>query len=369
MAFDVLSAEGEDARRWTALVNNLPAQRRDIHFLPEYGRIYRDSYGFSPHLAVYRAGEDFIIQPLVRRPLRKLPFLADAADAGSFSDVANPYGYGGPVSNVSGHETAHHLYKRFAEAFARWCDDADIASEFASLHPFMAQHQLAIVSPVLAPKLEKNIVFVDLAQSEAATKKDIRKGHRSSIAAARRAGARIEKVEATANNLALFNEMYDATMVRQNAADRWFVPKNYFETCMRQLGAGRSSLFFAFLDHNVESGCLLMHDFATAYYHFAGTYAKHPALGVNNLMVYETAIWARSAGYTRFHLGGGVTGNNDDSLLRFKSGFSDLRAPLYTYFCIRDKAVYDRLCERKRAYELATTGAESQSDFVPIYRR
>ena len=233
----------------------------------------------------------------------------------------------------------------------------------------MTQHQLTLVKPVIAPKFEKNIVFIDLAQSEAAITKDLRKGHRSSIAAARRAGARIEKVEATANNLTLFNEMYDATMIRRNAANRWFVPKNYFETCVRQLGTGRSSLFFAFLDGDIESGCLLMHDFTTAYYHFAGTYAKHPAHGVNNLMVYETAIWARAAGYTRFHLGGGVTGRADDSLLRFKSGFSRRQAPLYTYFQVCDPVVYDRLCACKRAFELATKGAESTSDFVPIYRR
>ena len=53
----------------------------------------------------------------------------------------------------------------------------------------------------------------------------------------------------------------------------------------------------------------------------------------------------------------------------FKAGFSDLRAPLYTYFSIRDQVVYDRLCERKRGYERATAGAETASDFLPLYRR
>jgi len=114
MAFEILSAEDTDALRWTALVNDLPAECRDIHFLPDYGRIYRDSYGYSCHLAVYRTGSNFIIQPFVRRPLRDLPFLANASDAGRFSDIANPYGYGGPLSNVSDPETAHRLYHMFA---------------------------------------------------------------------------------------------------------------------------------------------------------------------------------------------------------------------------------------------------------------
>jgi len=80
-------------------------------------------------------------------------------------------------------------------------------------------------------------------------------------------------------------------------------------------------------------------------------------------------LWAKRSGYRRYHLGGGVTSKADDSLLRFKAGFSDLRAPLYTYFCVRDRAVYDRLCERKKAYERETAGTESASSFLPLYRR
>ena len=367
MPFEILSAEGEDARRWTELINTLPPERRDIHFLPEYGRIYRDTYGFDPLLAVYSDQSGCVVQPLVRRSLSSLPFVSGTDEATSYSDVANPYGYGGPMSSTDDPVAGRGLYRKFAERFAEWCEATDVASEFASLHPFMVDHQRSLVDGHLAPKFEKNVVFINLLQAEFGS--TFRKGHRSSISAARKSGARIEKVEATARNLATFNEMYKATMVRRTAAERWFVPENYFENCVHHLGSGRSSLFFATVDDKVESGCLLMHDFATAYYHFAGTYATRPHLGINNLMVYDTAIWARSTNFSRYHLGGGVTKADDDSLLRFKSGFSDQRAPLYTYFCIRDKAVYDRLCARKRAYELATAGAESQSDFVPLYRR
>jgi lipid II:glycine glycyltransferase (peptidoglycan interpeptide bridge formation enzyme) len=112
-----------------------------------------------------------------------------------------------------------------------------------------------------------------------------------------------------------------------------------------------------------------MHDFGTAYYHFAGNRDAHPELRANNLTMYETALWAQKAGYVRYHLGGGVTSRADDSLLRFKAGFSDRRAPLYTYFCVRSPRVYELLCERKRAHERATTGKESTSDFLPVYRR
>jgi len=367
--FSVLCAQGDEARTWGRLIDALPSALRDIHFLPEYGRIYGQCYGYEPLLGLYQGDQGYVLQPFVRRPLRELPFLRGAADADELSDIANAYGYGGPLCSAPDPAAARRLYAGFAAAFASWCDENGIASEFASLHPFMSEHQRPMIAGVLAPRHEKDVVFVDLGADAARMMKSLRKGHRSSVAAARRAGVRVERMEATAANLERFGELYHATMVRRQAAQRWFVPDGYFAACVRQLGARRASLFFASIGGEVESACLLMHDFATAYYHFAATRARHPELGVNTLMVLETALWAKAAGFARYHLGGGVTPSRDDSLLRFKRGFSERSAPLYTYFCVRDQVVYDRLCERKRAHERATAGSESASDFVPVYRR
>jgi hypothetical protein len=369
MDFEILSAQGRHAARWTALIQDLPPAHHDVHYLPEYGRIYGDTYGFAPSLAVYEAEAGYVLQPFVLRPLKVLPFLADAPDAASFADIANPYGYGGPLCNAPDAQSRRHLYTAFAKAFASWCDEKKIASEFASLHPFMVQDQCPMIRDVLASTYEKDVVFIDLTADEESIIKQLRKGHRSSITLARRSGVRVEKVEVSVTNLLEFKAMYEATMARRQAAQRWFLPQDYFANTVCNLGEGRTSLLFAKVDGEIESGCLLMHDFRTAYYHFAATWAKRPELGVNNLLVFEAAIQTKHAGFTKLHLGGGVTSSPDDSLLRFKAGFSDRRAPLYTYFCVRNRTVYDTLCERKRAHERATIGQESISDFLPLYRR
>ncbi len=43
MELRVLTAEGEDGKLWSGLVRRLPIGQRDLHFLPEYGLIYRDT--------------------------------------------------------------------------------------------------------------------------------------------------------------------------------------------------------------------------------------------------------------------------------------------------------------------------------------
>lgn len=369
MPFEILSADGRNAERWSALISALPPELRDIHFLPEYGRIYRDSFRQEPFLAVYEEDGDAVLQPFVRRPLADLPFLKSAADAAQFADIANPYGYGGPLCTSANRDTAKRLYRAFAANLADWCEREGIASEFTSLHPLFIAHQLPMVETVLSPRFEKDVVVISLAGDETAVRSQLSRGQKSNIAKARRAGVTVAKVDADPANLATFSDIYFATMQRRDAADRWFFPENYFANCVGHLGERRASLFFAHVGGQVESAYLMIHDFGTAYYHFGGTRDRNPQARANNLLMHETANWARAAGFSHYHLGGGVTRAPDDSLFRFKAGFSDGRAPLHVYFCVRDAGVYDDLSARKRKFEQATAGTELASDFLPLYRR
>ncbi|MBI5132511.1 MAG: GNAT family N-acetyltransferase [Rhodopseudomonas palustris] len=369
MAFEILSAEGRDRERWSALIEALPPHLRDLHFLPEYGMIYRDCFGFEPLLAVYQEGDDFVLQPYVRRPLGQLPFLQGAADSAVFSDLANPYGFGGPLSNAADADSARRLYGSFAASLAEWCDREQIASEFTSLHPVLNEHQLQLTQEELSPVHEKDIYYIDLKLDEEELWRKLRRGHRASINLARRNEVRVEKVEPTEDNLRTLNALYAASMQRRGAAQRWRFPPDFFTTTIRWLGERGSSLFFGYRGARVASAYILIHGYETVYYHFSGTNADDGRIGIDTLMFFEMASWARSQGYARCFLGGGVTRREEDGLRQFKSGFASVCAPLYTYFRIRNRSVYDDLCSRKREFEIATTGQESASTFLPQYRR
>lgn len=367
MSFEVLSCDSDEAR-WRDLVAGLDHNLRDLHFLPEYARIYQRTYGHLPVLAVYSDPGGYVLQPFIKRSLDGLPFMQAAHDRVSYWDIANPYGFGGPLYKSFGPADAKHIYQAFAESLQRWCVTERIASEFASLHPFFADQQINLISGMLAPNLQKHIVYMNLDESEDVLTRSLRKGHRSSITAARRANVVVERVKPDQNNISLFHAMYVETMNRRGAADRWHFPPDYFANCITELGEARSSLFFAKVGEDVESCCLLLHDFETGYYHFAATRDQHRALGVNNLLVWECALWLKAAGFRRFHLGGGVTSGQDDNLLRFKAGFSPERAPLFTYSAVRDVDSYDLLCDRRRQFERVTSGGEFSTDYFPFYR-
>lgn len=218
MSFEILTADGASGERWSRLVAALPPPLRDLHFLPDYGLIYRDTYGQEPLLAVYQDDSGVVLQPLVRRALDDLPFLAGTGEHAA--DIANPYGFGAPLASVTG-PTGHALMRRFVGEFDAWCDRERIASEFASLHPLLIEHQLPALLDLRRPERTKDVVVVPLAGGEDALRAGLSRGQRSNIAKATRHGVQVERVPADPAHLAIFSELYYATMHRRNAAARW----------------------------------------------------------------------------------------------------------------------------------------------------
>lgn len=369
MKFAILKSYGTDAVYWSSLINKLKAEDRDIHFLPEYGSIYQKTYGYEPYLAFYGDEERFVIQPFVRRLLNELPFLKEQQVTEPYYDIANPYGYGGPVCRCSSRQEALTLFEEFDRHVSEYCEEELIASEFTSLHPLLRNHEVISASGRVELVHSKEVVYFDLSLSEEKLWRGLNRGHRSSINKARRSGVTIEKLAPTPEIFKAFNRLYLQTMRRKKAAPRWFFPEAYFQNCFELLGPDRVSLFLAHVNGEVASAHLLMHDFATAYYHFGGSDDRFHEFRPNNILMYEVALWAKRQGYLRYHLGGGVSSASDDSLLRYKSSFSDRRASLYAYGRIHHKQTYEHLCELKRNHETATKGALSRSLYFPLYRR
>jgi len=369
MEFRVLAATGEEGRFWSALLRRLPPELLDLHFLPEYGLIYQSTYGHEPLLAYVSDGRRYAIQPFVKRQLNALPFLAEQRITEPFHDIANAYGYGGPLSSDPGGASAQDLLAELDARFRAWCSSRRIAAEFCSLHPLLDNRRFVAGWEGVEPRAQKRVIYLDLTPGEEALWQGVSRGHRSSIQRARRAGVSVERVAADAVHLAEFERLYALTMQRHRAAERWRFPANYFRDCARLLGAARVALFFARVEEAVASAYFLLHDAGIAYYHFGGSDEAYFRLRPNNLLLYETALWAKRGGDRIYHLGGGVTSEEDDNLLRFKSGFGGASATLYTYGRVHDRAAYARLCELKLSHERATLGRSLDSDYFPVYRR
>jgi hypothetical protein len=367
MSFRVLRPDGADRALWHEALQRFPAAVRDLHYLPEYGLIYRDSFGHEPALAVYERNGSMIVHAFLVRSLTQLPFLGGVSER--FVDIATPYGFGGPLLSDPTRADAADSLRAFDAAFRDWCLNERIASEFVVLHPVLGNHAPIAASAIADPVQTKHVVIVDLQLPDEELWARVSRGTRSSINRARREGVVVEQVVADAAALETFRRLYLATMRRRNAAERWFVPERYFTDCVQRLGTDASALFFARCEREVAAAYLLLSDANSAYYHFGASDEAWLERRPNNLLMYETLLWAKRRGLRAYHLGGGVTAAEEDSLLRFKSSYGGRKSMLYTYGRILDQDVYRHLCALKLRHEQETSQSIGRPDYFPLYRR
>lgn len=276
------STVSEDVAIWREFFRGLPPYQKDVHFLPEYveAHIPAGTDGCAA-FALYEDHTGYGGQPFVRKR----------------NSCVSPYGYGAVFGTI---KQVPDFCKRYR------------------CHPFIGNS---------FGSFEKHVVVMDLGASIDA---GLRKGHKSSIALAQRSGVTVEEVQPSARNIETFWKLYRRTMERRQASEGWHLSCDHFVR-MARLMDEHFALFFARIEDEVESACIVLHGYDTAYYHFAATRYRHRNLGVNNLMVYKVAEWAKGFGYRKFHLGGGVTAAPDDSVLKFKTGFSDEKIPVYCH--------------------------------------
>lgn len=267
-------ANESDRKKWMAAFHGLPEDQKDVHWLPEYA----EAHCLTGVVRGWLDVEDGTLCPFICR------------DSGTYS----PYGYGGVLGE-------------------RGCLGMLQCWSSYRFHPWIGDHW---------GDREKDVVVLNLQREDNFSDKHdyyIRKAIRGGVT-----------TFGTSNltGLDVFHDVYAQTMGRHNAADGWRLSASHFRNMADILGH-HLSLFTARVRGDIETVALILHGFGTAYYHFAGSLRNHPQSGANPLLIARVAEWARDKGYSRLHLGGGVTAFPDDSLLKFKKGFGGDLLPVY----------------------------------------
>jgi hypothetical protein len=318
-----------DRDEWDAVIDALPEYARDVHFTSAYGRV-QETQGGKAILLV----DSDVAQP----------FLMQRVDGTDYYDLKNLYGYGGPVSHLPLADMLKVNGQAFRFNLAQWAKKNGVVSEYCTLHPLFPARQLPLVAndSVL---FGKDVVVVDELDrfDESCCHHRVRK----SIRKARDAGFRV----IDAPDPDTFFRLYTNSMNRLGAAQRWRYELDYWRAHWENDVGSR---WFFVPGHRA---LLTVGLGRTAYAHFLGDSGENRNKGLNELLYFTAAQELAKSGYKRFHLGGGLTGNPDDKLLFFKSGFSEHRYRVGTYRRIFMPEVYDQLSENA-----------PRTDWFPAYR-
>ena len=357
----ILSAHGSGAGLWRRLLDQMPPERRDVYFTPEYALVWERAGDGVATAFIYGQPPDFILHVFLRRPLRDLPFVPADSPAADAFDIITPYGYGGPIASSERAQRPDSV-AGFFEAFKECCAEAGIVSEFCRLHPVLRNDEL--VRQCVDVTHRWDTVVVPLARDEEALLAQASSHHRRNIRKARRAGVAFftPRVESATTE---FHHVYIDTMRRRQARQGYHFPREFFADTLRLLGR-RAWLLEARIDGRYAAGALAMQWGPYAHYHFGCTADEALSSGAMHAVLFELARRAARTGSRLLHIGGGTA--PDDGLFRFKAGFSPERRPFCTYQSVLRPDLYERLCElRQKAVGAAPEDADDS--FFPAYRR
>ena len=133
MEFNLLrAAVSQERQQWLAAFEQLPAERQDVYFLPEYLRPFEEFMGVEACCAVCRSDNAILLYPFLKSAVRPAE---DSSNVERLHDIESAYGYGGPVVNVAG-EAPTFLQDAWRN-LAEWCSIERVVSEFVRFHPLL----------------------------------------------------------------------------------------------------------------------------------------------------------------------------------------------------------------------------------------
>jgi hypothetical protein len=341
-----------DADEWTAVLGR--AVRHDFHHLPQYHRVAEQHGEGTAHLFVYEEDEHVIALPLLLRPV-------ESNVAGEWQDATSVYGYAGPVSSHEKMPAA--VVERFRHALAAELIRRGVAAVFSRLHPLLAQREL--IDGLGEIRETGQTISIDLTAPPEEQAARYNKSCRTTLRKLRRMGF-VAVHDREKRYLPDFVAIYQETMRRVAAAGSYLFDEAYFSLLTQEL-SGVSELFVVLAAGQVAAATLCTFCNGIVQDHLGGTRGEFLRYSPDRLVVDAERLWAKDAGAEVLHLGGGV-GAQQDSVFRYKAGFSDRRHTFCTWRWIVQPGAYSKLCADRAAENKAGESRPAATDFFPEYR-
>ena len=341
-----------DTAEWLAVLGQ--ARQHDFHQLPQYHRLAELRGEGLAQLFVHAEDGCTIALPLLLRPV-------DPAEPDGWHDATSVYGYGGPVAS---HGTPPAgVVRNFQSALAAELARRRVISVFSRLHPLIAQEVL-LAGLGVCPAAGETI-SIDLALPNEAQRAQYSRTCRTSLRKLRESGF-TGFHDCEKRYLPEFVGVYLETMRRVGAQSSYLFDEAYFNLLTRDLG-GVSHLFVALKDGEVAAASLCTICDGIVQDHLGGTRDAFLKFSPDRLVVDTERLWAAAMGARVFHLGGGV-GAQEDSVFRYKSGFSDRRHMFRTWRWIIRPEVYEELSAISARRNAANGLRAISAGYFPAYR-
>lgn len=325
---------------WSKLITRVS----DYDFYTSYSYNSYYSHGNQRSKLYYFIHDKYlIIFPLIIRNI----------ESTNYYDVTSVYGYAGPFA--SHNELPIEVLISFYTSLNNFFIESKIVSAFCRLHPSLKNE--FILNGLGEIVQIGETVYIDLRNDIEYQKNQYKKGVKSDLSKIKRNGYYI--IEDT-NKFFIsdFIEIYNENMNRVGASADYFFDNSYYNIIFNSPDIN-SKLYFVVKDNIKIATCIFIFTGNIIQYHLSGTRGEYLKNSPVRLIIDHVRIYGTENGYKELHLGGGV-GSSEDSLFKFKAGFSDCRHQFKVWRHIVNPMVYNQLVQERYP--------DMNSNYFPLYR-
>lgn len=285
-----------------------------------------------------------------------LPIIIRSIENSDYFDCTSVYGYAGAISNKKFKELSQESIFYFQKEVWQFFKNNKIVSAFSRLHPLLKNQNVFSNFGELLDL--NNVVVIDLTNSESIQIEKYRKSTLYDIKQLQKKGLEVTEAK-TKEEIDSFIAIYRETMLRIRAKDEYYFTSEYFYELLDK-NKFNSKLLIAKSGNEICAGALFMISNKIMQYHLAGTAGEYVKISPMKLIIDEARKIGTSLDLKYLFLGGGQTRDENDSLYKFKSGFSDLKYRFQNWNLIVDINAYNKLVIEKNVL--------LESEYFPLYR-
>ncbi|MBQ3690762.1 MAG: GNAT family N-acetyltransferase [Bacteroidales bacterium] len=311
---------------WNHILNNFSPKNRDIYFKEEYLRLY-ETETEKAVCCIVEKGDSKMLFPFLSRTFEYQEH--------TLLDFETAYGYGGPIWNNADDDFKSEALLLMSETLK----NNNYVAGFVRFHPLLDNYKQFNIGRVVE---DRKTVAINLALEENEIwMKEIHTKNRNVIKKGEKSGLKFV-VDNDYNYLDDFIRLYNATMDKLDASDFYYFKQSYYQQFKKSLPD--SFLGVVLYEGKVVSAAIFMYEGEYGHYHLAGSDVSALKLSPNNFMLWHAALELKRRGVKTFHLGGGTTSSEDDTLFCFKSRFSNSTRQFCLGKLIFNSNLYEQIC-------------------------
>lgn len=324
-----------DSKGWEEAIAFLDDTHKDIYFTPQYHRIFELLGDGKACCFVFTIDKDVYIRPFLLNSIRPLGLGVHK----EYFDIQSVYGYSGPITTNLNEEFLAAAQTTFQE----FCKSENIIAEFTRFHPLLNNHELDTTTDVI---FDRETVAINLtAGYEGIWKSEYSVNARNMIRKAQKLAYRCDFVTSPSREqINTFTKLYEMNMAKVAAAKYYLFNDLFFHNTFSFLQE-KVALINILDNKNVTvAATLLLRHKPYLHYHLS---ARIPTVdnSVNSFLIDSIVQYGIENGYENLHLGGGRSGAQDDSLLKFKRNFSKTTRQFYIGKKIINASAYEAVVD------------------------